>query len=490
MSRKILTINFDDETKEYTDGCVFPSDIYTFLCLSNTNFKDKLTSEEFYQKIKENLEHDLKVPYDEESAIFIKKELDKINACPKEEYLNDYKTVKFESDKPHDYLTFIKENLDFLSDKDIILPGLFNLTDDDYLHVTNPSKNMKEYFPNANIYLNVDGDCLISSLDDYKKAYEKIYNIVNLIKSLNLSPLEQVMFAYDICKDRQFKQGTTEEEMYKSCDLISSLNDEFIICAGYDAIFRAILTNLGISSKSVILEGTSEFNKEGHVRTAVYIDDPKYNVEGHYFFNVTADAKKDESDDYKNKYGFFARTFEEIILADKLKGFAMTEEKYLYPNYIYELFKGLKDTYSYTDFIKLRTSNKFNFYLKNLGIPQVKIQSEGNKKEDLMKALERIYESFNRPVEPETFVELLYNVRKAEYCLNPNSTPFSIEDLKEGVKINQFSRIFLDQQTKEYIANVLQITEREYLEREQDRLFRKTLTQEKEIDITATKLIK
>ena len=494
MSKKILIINFFDEnTNEYDkslDRNIFATELYTFLNFSSEDFMSKLNDDEIYQQIKNNLQYvyDMFKGIEKIPDAYIKKVLKELKTSLREEYYSRFKTVKLETEDIQQCLNFIKDNLEFFKDKDIIIPGIYTVEKESYLKCLDVSNQIHALLPNAKLEVNVVGDFTISSLEDYKSAYKIIENIVELIKSLNLSPLEQIMFAYDIVKGRKYAIEETEEDAYKSRDLISSVLGDKIVCVVFSTIFEAILSCLGIKNKSIALEAVDDKRKPGHERTTVYVDDDKYGVHGHFLFDVTFDSKSDSQTDYQNNYQFFLKTSEDMSLVDRKMNLIMTNADFLYPSYIYQVFKELPDNYSQVDYLRVCRRMGFNYYLKNLGLNTIEIESENNSKEKLIKAFKTIYESFNNPIEPEKFVELLYNVKKVEYYLNPTDTPFSIDDLKKSIKLNQFTIMRIDRQTKIFINNILNMDEESFYKAEREKLYKRTLTENKEREIETIKL--
>ena len=66
------------------------------------------------------------------------------------------------------------------------------------------NKLLKYFDVKDNIYVMTEGNVENISIEDYKDTIYKIYDYVKEIKSLNLSPLEEIMYAYDIVKNTQF----------------------------------------------------------------------------------------------------------------------------------------------------------------------------------------------------------------------------------------------------------------------------------------------
>ena len=68
---------------------------------------------------------------------------------------------------------------------------------------------------------------------------------------------------------------------------------------------------IGIKSDLIILE--DETHTSGHARNGIFIEDPKYNINGYYYFDATWDSKrKDNDNSYLLSYKYFAKTKEQM----------------------------------------------------------------------------------------------------------------------------------------------------------------------------------
>ena len=71
-----------------------------------------------------------------------------------------------------------------------------------------------------------------------------IGGIINKIKKMNLSPLEQIMFVYDFVRDREYKMPKSVNLYYQSYDVNQTILSDRIICLGFANLFNAFLYNL------------------------------------------------------------------------------------------------------------------------------------------------------------------------------------------------------------------------------------------------------
>lgn len=140
-----------------------------------------------------------------------------------------------------------------------------------------------------------------------------VNNISKEIEKYNLSPLEKIVYAYDVVKQRKYKK--TDKVGYESRDLDKVLKNDFIVCVGFSNMFNAILKNLDIKTIPYISE------RKKHQSSLVYVKDSKYELDGVYVFDPTNDHKR--NDKYINNYNFF--------------GMTMMQYQKIYPCDIYDL---------------------------------------------------------------------------------------------------------------------------------------------------------
>lgn len=158
-----------------------------------------------------------------------------------------------------------------------------------------------------NIRFYIEGNTLSIDIDEYRQTIEYIQGIIELVSSHRLSPLEKMLYAYDIVRDRVYKLESGDESPYKSRDLTQVIVGDRIVCAGFSKILGAVLTGLGIRNMVQLLRNNVEGN--GHARNVCYIRDDKYGVEGIYYMDATFGSKKREGDDsYLKNYEYFARS--------------------------------------------------------------------------------------------------------------------------------------------------------------------------------------
>ena len=106
-----------------------------------------------------------------------------------------------------------------------------------------------------------------------------IDDIVAKINKYNLSPIEQIMYAYDLVRDRVYQLEDDGEDYSVSRDISSVLFGDKIVCVGFAEIFSKVLDALNIRNVLFTIVG----RKSGHMRNAVYVNDSKYDIHGVFF---------------------------------------------------------------------------------------------------------------------------------------------------------------------------------------------------------------
>lgn len=162
---------------------------------------------------------------------------------------------------------------------------------------------------NANYVLEKYGKELTFDEDfSVKQAITASRKINNIVKSINetningepLSPFEKFILAYRYVTDRIYKEVDDGEDLSKSRSLISVLNGDKIVCAGYANLLATILDRLGIPCTTQCMVIFDENLKAygNHATCLVRMVDPKYNIDGIYFSDPTADRTLKHSLDY------------------------------------------------------------------------------------------------------------------------------------------------------------------------------------------------
>ena len=327
-----------------------------------------------------------------------------------------------------DNLEYIKEN-PFLQNKKIVLDEMVDMTDfDRVIELMDIYKDIKD-----KIYITVDGNSEYTKLTDCYKTIEEIRKTAESIKELNLSPMETIMYTYDIVRNREYNEEDENENYTKSRDLTEVMFGDKIVCLGFANYFNAILNCIGIKSNVVILGDSS--GQRGHARSVIYVKDSKYNIDGVYYFDPTFDSKKNDNNDYLYTYKFFAKTRNYM---DKINDkHHLTDE--LSKDYSDDIFVKTENIVSSSKYSELLPFYRTVNYMGNIVGEKMLLLSTTlhqntpwygnfNTKEFLDK-FEDVCDKFNRPLPAETMLELFNNVRKIEFYQNPEWFPYDVNTI-------------------------------------------------------------
>lgn len=340
---------------------------------------------------------------------------------------------------------FIKNN-SCLSNKEIYINEEFEINHNDLDLLLNELDGF------TNVKIKVDGNDDYVSIEDYKKTVEAIDEIVSKVKKYNLSPLEQVMYSYDLVRDRVYTRENENESATKSRDLTSVLLGDKIVCVGYANIFEKVLSNLGIKNMMYGINSTKN-NLPGHRRNVAYIKDEKYSVEGVYYFDPTWDSKKSEDDkEYLDSYRFFCCLKEDIEaytkgqFADRTFGgynesFCWEFEDLVSENGIQNVPRNMVKTINeISEFIDDKKLINTMIFSRIPQLTEMAIQSFDL--ESVMDELSR-YRSlfFDETLSASKLMQLLFNVRKIEYIEDPDKYPLSMDNFKKALLTAESSRL-------------------------------------------------
>lgn len=187
-----------------------------------------------------------------------------------------------------------------------------------------------------------------------------------------LSPLEKYMAAYDTVTNFMFYKLQNESDPNaKSRQISSILNTEkndTICCVGFAKLLAALSNRLGIPSfaiPEVSHKFYDDYDRENprinHATARVYIKDSKYNIDGIFCADPSADSSS--SKDYSTMIMFSLSSYDDYKKAGDVERKLFTAEKILAGEI------APKDYFKNRGFVleTTETKDKLNFY-KNVGI--------------------------------------------------------------------------------------------------------------------------
>lgn len=135
-------------------------------------------------------------------------------------------------------------------------------------------------------------------------AHNIINQVATDIKELNLSPIEQLLYAYLFVTQFEYKIEANDQTAGLSRSLYGVLNSDKIVCAGYCNLLKAIIQNLDTNNIKLFYNLESFVMPDEvsmHATLISYIRDNKYNVDGYYYLDPTNDSDITYHEDIKDR---------------------------------------------------------------------------------------------------------------------------------------------------------------------------------------------
>ena len=342
-----------------------------------------------------------------------------------------------------DIYTFLKNN-NCLLKKKIILKNLLSLKNYEDIELT-----LKFFGDFKNLYVLLDGNDEMISVEELKLTYNYINEICNKVIKYNLSPLEKLVYVYDLTRNREYKKENEYECGLTSRDLTKVLLGDKIVCVGFAKIFDAVLKKIGFSSELDILIRENEKNIKGHMRNAVYLKDDKYEINGIYYFDPTFGCKKINDKKYFNNYKYFARSKQqmEYMFGDIYKDVLFEGLDYDFVENVENAIR--KKGILSLDIDSIRKVNNLSKFIDGYSLInreyifklQHNIGNVSEKDLDIEYIINRLYEYielFNNSISNRVLIEAIFNVRKIEYYENPELYSLELEDFYEIFKKSRY----------------------------------------------------
>lgn len=123
------------------------------------------------------------------------------------------------------------------------------------------------------------------SYDEWKGLRESVRWYRKLITSYELSPVEKVMYTYDLMKTIPYTHPGQNGSLGRAPH--SVMNTNYVVCVGFSNMFCEIINGLdsGIGAVGV------DYKILNHKSVLVRIDDDKYDIHGIFELDPTADGK-------------------------------------------------------------------------------------------------------------------------------------------------------------------------------------------------------
>lgn len=189
------------------------------------------------------------------------------------------------------------------------------------------SKITVTYYTDANKTKSSQGSC---SLEEYIVMDEILSSYQKSIQAHNYSPLEQLIYAYDIVKNVKYQEASSGEDLSDTRKLHKVVLGGKIVCVGYSRLLNGLLAKLNIPATEYGLAIYRDENQEAaHQRSVVYLNDEKYGIDGVFVCDPTWDAKSTLDLGYDtpiDRYNHFLMSLDQMLyskVAENLNGISI-----------------------------------------------------------------------------------------------------------------------------------------------------------------------
>ena len=210
---------------------------------------------------------------------------------------------------------FIDKNIDLLNEHNVLLPA-----GDRGIALDRKALDSKlSEYPNIrNPYILLEGNASGVVVEAARDTIDYIDGITEHVKSLKLSPLEEIIYVYDQIRQREYSEELDGESYEKSRGLSDIILGNNIVCAGYSNLYITILKKLGHKIEEFPLDSLD--GSKGHSRVIIKLDDDKYDIHGIFESDPTWASKSAEDPDYFDDYSFLLRTPSFFRTYDRFSG--------------------------------------------------------------------------------------------------------------------------------------------------------------------------
>ena len=151
------------------------------------------------------------------------------------------------------------------------------------------------------------------TVDEMINTEKTLDLFVRDIKTSDLSPYERYIAVYNIVKSfkkYQFYKNNKDidsDYLDQSRNIYLIMQNDYIVCVGYARLLETLLRRVGVNS--VTWDVQTNNSRDGHERNYVYIEDPKYGIDGYYMCDATWD--KTQYEIMSNGYDYLHNTTKE-----------------------------------------------------------------------------------------------------------------------------------------------------------------------------------
>jgi len=281
-----------------------------------------------------------------------------------------------------------------------------------------------------------------ATISEILNAIEFVEKQAEIVKYYKFTPLESLVFIFDVVRDREYVKEDETEDLNVSRNLSDVVSSSKIVCAGYANLFSAIANKVGIYTEMATWF-SNDSCASGHASNICYVNDPAYDVHGVIEVDVTLGRKRNFSNDFLNNYGAFGKSISiarernivlnleqdcrENMFKKVLRRYnaifddyeIIKNVKFMYKNFVLNFISALEKYKiiigeDISDCIELRKMIDGDFEVESISL----------KLKELFEDFK--YSCFEFNVDYVVFSNVLYNVRRVECAIDHNKYLLSI----------------------------------------------------------------
>ncbi|MBQ7884752.1 MAG: hypothetical protein IJ318_01485 [Clostridia bacterium] len=164
-------------------------------------------------------------------------------------------------------------------------------------------KALRDRLMSKGITFGFDDYRQIWSVEEVETANAKIDKSADALRGKSFSPLEKLLSAYLDVTRHNYKFEDQTEHFSQSRSVMGVLNSDKIVCVGFSALLKAIIEregdqNIKIFTNHVACSRDNEYVSGYHQNLVIYINDPKYGLNGYYYVDPTWDCSRGQRQDF------------------------------------------------------------------------------------------------------------------------------------------------------------------------------------------------
>lgn len=278
------------------------------------------------------------------------------------------------------------------------------------------------------------------NIQELEIVNELVNDIMKRINKYDFSPIEKMLYAYDLIRTNYMSNPEYEKKMEK---VLKMYQEPSYL---YSFIYKEVLTKLKI--KNIYSYGDF-YQASRRALNVAYVKDDTYDIEGVYYFDIGDNSKQrvnnslmglpDDSirKELINNYESFCKTKNFMIFHGTLDvdySFGDFDEEFMQIyDYTYE-----KDGANGVFRLRGLLNNVASFVDGKPLIDSFRGIHSEDELDQIRNDTQRYVDLFSRDIEGEDFLEIFFNVRKVEYMENKEIFPFSVETFKECLSKSNF----------------------------------------------------